>query len=244
MARIFLIILFFAINNAAFCQIPNLEEKTFPSRPNIKQFPSVYLAVDTNPIVSYDGAIDEDLSDLMVPIPMRDRVFNRTGIQCVWASTEALGRYAEEPKIINLTDDPDCKSYAGPASYSRKMKERGVKYRMTYDVNDRSLIVKSVVQERRGCMFCVPGHAMVLVHYDEKKGIVKYFNNSDRSLAIRTWTMAEFNKRFEGWVTVIYADNDIITQKYAPKIPKLPIIDRNNQQGIYDKEYILQPAKN
>ena len=95
MARIFLIILFFAINNAAFCQIPNLEEKTFPSRPNIKQFPSVYLAVDTNPIVSYDGAIDEDLSDLMVPIPMRDRVFNRTGIQCVWASTEALGRYAE-----------------------------------------------------------------------------------------------------------------------------------------------------
>ena len=56
--------------------------------------------------------------------------------------------------------------------------------------------------------------------------------------------MAEFNKRFEGWVTVIYADNDIITQKYAPKIPKLPIIDRNNQQGIYDKEYILQPAKN
>ena len=246
MARFLFLLLFFAMNLASQAQQlpPSLEEKTFPQRPNIKQFPSVYLAVDTNPIVAYEGSIDEDLSDLMVPIPMKDRVFNRTGIQCVWASTEAIGRYAEEPKLINLTDDPDCKSYAGLSSYSRKMRERGVKYKMTNDTQDRSLIIKTVVQERRGCMFCVPGHAMVLVHYDEKKGIVKYFNNSDRSLAIRTWTMAEFNRRFEGWVAAIYADNDIIPLKYAPKIPLLPIIDRNNQQGIYDKEYILQPAKN
>jgi hypothetical protein len=56
--------------------------------------------------------------------------------------------------------------------------------------------------------------------------------------------MAEFNKRFEGWVSVIYADNDIVPQKYSPQIPQLPIIDRNSQQGIYDKEYILQPSKN
>jgi len=246
MARFFCLMLFFATNFMVLAENPPIpfEERTFPQKPSIKQFPSVYLAVDTNPIVAYDGAIDEDLSDLMVPIPMRDRVFNRTGIQCVWASTEALGRYAEEPKLINLTDDPECKSYAGPASYSRKMKERGVKYQMTYDTSERNLIKKSVVQERRGCMFCVPGHAMVMVHYDEKKGIVKYFNNSDRSLAIRTWTMAEFNKRFEGWVSVIYADNDIIPQKYSPQIPQLPIIDRNGQQGIYDKEYILQPSKN
>jgi hypothetical protein len=219
-------------------------EINFPQKPSIRQFPSVYLAVDTNPTVAYDGFVDEDLSELMVPIPMRDRVFNRTGIQCVWASTEALGRYAEEPKLINLTDDPECKSFANEYSFSRKMKERGVKYKTTTNPKDRSLIIKSVVQDRRGCMFCVPNHAMVLVHYDEKKGIVKYFNNSDRSLAIRTWTMAEFNKRFEGWVSAIYADNDIIPFKYAPQIPNLVIIDRNSQQGIYDKEYILQPAKN
>jgi hypothetical protein len=243
MGKNFLFLILFFTNMSAFAQMPPFPLNLYPN-PNNKQFPNVYLAVDTNPIVAYEGQIDEDLSDLMVQIPMRDRVFNRTGIQCVWASTEALGRYAEEPKLINLTDDPECKSYAGPASYSRKMRERNIKYIMTNDINDRTLIIRSVVKERRGCMFCVPGHAMVMVHYDEKKGIVKYFNNSDRSLAIRTWTMAEFNKRFEGWVAVIYADNDIITQKYAPKIPTLPIIDRNNQQGIYDKEYILQPAKN
>lgn len=242
MARLLFIFAFFICNFQAFSQ--PLPELTFPEKPNIRQFPSVYLAVDTNPIVAYDGIIDEDLSDIMVPIPMRDRVFNRTGIQCVWASTEALGRYAEEPKLINLTDDPECKSYANISNFSRKMKERSVKYKVTNNVNDRTLIIKSVVQDRRGCMFCVQNHAMVLVHYDEKKGIVKYFNNSDRSLAIRTWTMAEFNKRFVGWVSTIYADNDIISLKYAPNIPLLAIIDRNSTQGIYDKEYILQPAKN
>ena len=243
MTKFLCIIIFFTININIFSQTVHFSPK-ISDFPTNKQFPNVYLATDTNPIVAYEGEIDEDLSDLMVPIPKKDRVFNRTGIQCVWASTEALGRYAEESKIINLTDDPECKSYAGPASYSRKMRERNVAYQQTYDTKDRSLIIKTVVKERRGCMFCVPGHAMVLVHYDEEKKIVKYFNNSDRSLAIRTWTMSEFNKRFEGWVAAIYADLDIIPQKYSPNIPSLPIVDRNGNQGIYDKEYILQPAKN
>lgn len=214
-----------------------------PENPAARQYPNVYLAVDTNPIAAFDGSVDDDLSDVMVPIPMKDRVFNKTGIQCVWASTEALGRYAEEPKLINLTDDPECKSYAGPSSLARKLKERGVKFDQTTSTNDRSLIIKSVVKDRRGCLFSVPGHAMVLVHYDEEKGIVKYFNNSDRSLAIRTWTMAEFNRRWDGWIAVIYADNDIISQKYSPKLKQLPIIDRNTAQGAYDQDYILQPLK-
>jgi len=208
-----------------------------------RQYPNVYLAADTNPIASFEGAVDEDLSDVMVPIPMKDRVYNRTGIQCVWASTEALGRYAEEPKLINLTDDPECKSYANVYSFQRKMRERGVKYETTTDPRDRSLIIKAVVKERRGVLFCIPGHAMVLVHYDEAKGIVKYINNSDRTLAVRTWTMAEFNRRFDGWVSAIYADNDIIPLKYAPKIPSFPIVDRNRPQGAYDKDYIIQPQK-
>ena len=208
-----------------------------------RQYPNVYLAVDTNPIVTFEGEVDDDLLNVMVPVPMRDRVFNKTGIQCVWASTELLGRYAEEPKLINLTNDSDCKSYATPSSFHRKMKQIGVRCETTTDPKDRSLIIKGVVKERRGAIFCVPGHAMVMVHYDEEKGIVKYINNSDRTLAIRTWTMSEFNKRFDGWVSIIYADHDIIQQKYAPKIPNLPVIDRNRSQGDYDKNYILQPQK-
>jgi len=196
-----------------------------------------------NPVAEYEGEADEDLTDVMVPIPMKDRVFNKTGIQCVWCSLETCGRYAEEPKLINMTDLADCKSYASPSSAATKLKQLRVRYEQTTSRSDRSLIIKSVVQERRGCLFAVPGHAMTLVHYDEQKGIVKYINNSDSSLKIRTWTMEEFNRRWDGWICVVYADNDIVPQKYRPIVPEIPIVDRNGPQGVYPKDYILQPSK-
>lgn len=234
---------FFAFFAAVATVLPAIAQAPSVDDIRNRQYPNVYLAADTNPIAAIEGAVDEDLADVMVPVPIKDRVFNKTGIQCVWASTELLGRYAEEPKLIGLTNDSECKSYANTYSFSRKMKQLNVKFETTTDPRDRSLIIKSVVKERRGCLFCIPGHAMVLVHYDEKKGIVKYINNSDRSLAIRTWTMAEFNRHFDGWVSAVYADNDIVPLKYTPKIPDLPIIDRGQEKQAYDKEYILQPLK-
>lgn len=195
---------------------------------------------DINPVASYEGYVDEDLSNVMVPIPMKDRVYNKTGIQCVWASTECLGRYAEEPKLINMTNDSECQGYASPNSLFNKLKKMNVKFEQTTSRSDRSLIIKAVVKERRGCLFAVPGHAMVLVHYDEEKGIVKYINNSDRSLKIRTWTIKEFNQRWDGWICVIYGDKDIVPKKYTKSYP-IPIIDRNEKQGNYERGYILQP---
>ena len=206
------------------------------------QYPNPSLPIQINPVAFYEGEEDEDLSNVMVPIPMKDRVYNKTGIQCVWCSLETCGRYAEEKKLIGLTDQADCKSYASPSSAATKLKKLNVKYEQTTSKSDRSLIIKSVVEEKRGCLFAVPGHAMTLVHYDEKKGIVKYINNSDKTLKIRTWTMEEFNKRWDGWICVIYADNDIIPQKNSPKVDS-KIIDRNGPQGSYDKDYILQPMR-
>jgi hypothetical protein len=193
-----------------------------------------------NPVASYEGVADENLSDVMVPIPTKDRVYNKTGIQCVWASVECLGRYAEEPKLINLTDDAECKGYSSPYSLSNKLKKIKVKFEQTTSRSDKSLILRSVVRERRGCLFGVPGHAMVLVHYDEEKAIVKYINNSDRSLKVRTWTLKEFEQRWDGWICTVYADNDVIPKKYT-KIYPIPIIDKIMSQGNYDKNYILQP---
>lgn len=178
--------------------------------------------------------------ELMVPIPVEDRVFNKTGIQCVWASIECLGRYADEPKLIGLTERPECKSYASPSSLASKLKSLNVKFEQTTSKSDRSLIIKSVVKDRRGCLFAIPGHAMTLVHYDEKDGIVKYINNSDKSLKVRTWSMIEFNQRWDGWICVVYADNDQVYKKYTHSCP-VPIFDRNGPQGSYDKSYILAP---
>ena len=205
-------------------------------------YPIPGVTVQVNPVAEYEGEEDEDLTNVMVPIPMEDRVFNRTGIQCVWCSLETCGRYAEESKLINLTDLADCKSYSSPGNVAFKMKQLKVKYEQTTSKMDRSLIIKSVVNERRGCLFAIPGHAMTLVHYDEQKGIVKYINNSDRTLKIRTWTMEEFNRRWDGWVCVVYADNDIVPQKYVTTT-EIPIVDRNGSQGIYSKDYVLLPKK-
>lgn len=206
------------------------------------QYPNPGIQVQ-NPVAEYEGEADEDLANVMVPIPMKDRVFNKTGIQCVWCSLETCGRYAEEPKLIDMTKLDDCKSYSSPNRTAAKLNQLRVKYKQTMDKSNRSLIIKSVVNERRGCLFSVPGHAMTMVHYDEQKGIVKYINNSDRSLKIRIWTMDEFNRRWDGWVCVVYADNDIVPQKYQPTITDVPIIDRNGPQGVYKKDYILQPSK-
>jgi hypothetical protein len=213
------------------------------SEQNTKQYPDPNKEPFINPVKSYEGVVDEDLSGVMVPIQVKDRVYNKTGVQCVWSTIETLGKFAEESKLKNLTESPDCKSFANPNSTSKKLNQIKVKFYQTNNKNDRSLIVKSVVNERRGCLFAVPGHAMTLVHYDEKKQIVKYINNSDKDLKIRTWTMNEFNKYWDGWILVIYADKDIVPLKYNDFKINIPVIDRNNKQGEYLKEYIIQPKK-
>src|SRR4051812_15544159 len=55
---------------------------------------------------------DDELDGVQVPVPMKDRVFNATGTQCVWCSLELLGRWAEEPKLVGLTKQRDCQSYS------------------------------------------------------------------------------------------------------------------------------------
>lgn len=199
--------------------------------------PNPYDQILPNPVVNFEGAPDEDLENTQVPIPVKDRVPNRTGIQCVWSSIETLARYAKYEKLYDITMEKDYKSYAGPPSLRAMFKKYGVKYEMTVDKKDRSLLIKGCTIEKRGVAFDIPGHMMVLVHYDEKEGIVKYINNSDKDLKIRTWTMEEFNKRWAGWAVIIYAEDDIL----GKKIPDINIKDRNNSQGIYKKNYIFGP---
>lgn len=164
--------------------------------------------------VSPEGDVEDET--IHCPIPMKDRVKNYTGIQCVWSSIEALGRWAEEPKLINppLTSHRDCKSGAGPGSAAAKLRELGVKFEQTSgDRRAGIALIKKAMAEGRACLFDVPGHAMVLIHYDEEANVVKWFNNSDSSLKIQTMTIEKFMQRWDNWVLVIYADNDIIPQK-------------------------------
>lgn len=228
------LLVFFIIS---ICNIGYAENKDLVSFQT--QYPNPNCPYVLNPIANCEGKVD-DTNDVMVPIPMKDRVFNKTGIQCVWCSLETCGRYADEPKLIGLTDLKECKSYARPIDVEIKLKQLKVKFEQSISKSDRKLLIKSVVIEKRGCLFAIEGHAMTLVHYDEKKGIVKYINNSDASLQIRTWSMNEFNNRWTGWICVIYADKEIIKNNLQAT-QEIPIVDKNAPQKTYSKEYIVLP---
>jgi hypothetical protein len=199
------------------------------------------LEITANPVKEFEGVVDSNLYNTQVFIPMKDRVFNKTGIQCVWSSVETLARYAEIEKLYDITEKDEYKSYAGPKSLKAMLNKYDIKYEMTTSKNNRSLLIKGCVVEKRAVGFDIPGHVMVLVHYDEVNGIVKYINNSDPTLKIRTWTIEEFNKRWDGWVFLIYADNDIIPYKNGGRFD---VIDKNEYQSKYEKNYILSPIIN
>ena len=59
-------------------------------------------------------------------------------------------------------------------------------------------------------------------------------------MAVRTWSMEEFNRRWDGWAAIIYADEDIIPYKSGLNIP---IVDKNNPQGKYGPDYIIMPQR-
>lgn len=205
------------------------------------------LTTYTAPYISVISR-EEDLKSLQCPIPMECRVKNYTGIQCVWSSIEMLGRWAEEPKLTNppITSRADCKSYSSPSLASRRLDQLKVKFEQVPNNKERGrALIKKAMAEHRGCLWGVPGHAMVIIHYSEEQNKVCWVDNSDRTLRVQTTDMKGFERRWQGWILVIYADKDIIPEKMdeRPLVHKIPIIDRNNPQGNHPKDYIPIPKK-
>lgn len=191
---------------------------------------------------------DEEDPNIQCPIPMKDRVRNYTGTQCVFSSIEMLGRWAEEPKLTNppITSDPQCSSYSGPDHAARQLRRLGVKFEQTWQDKEAGLrLIRKAMSEGRGCLFDVPGHAMVLVHFDEVNNVVKWVDNSDYSLKIQTMSIRNFMNRWGGWVLVVYADNDIVPQKLGRNESfwrSLPIFNPANPTQQYDPNHLPKPS--
>jgi hypothetical protein len=198
-------------------------------------------------IPSYSSKVTEpDLESLQCPIPIKDRVKNYTGIQCVYSSIEMLGRWAEEPKLIDppITSRPDCKSYSSPKTAANRLEKLKVKYEQVWGDKKRGIeLIKKAMNEGRGCLWDVPGHAMVLVHYSESENKVCWVDNADRSLRVQQTTINKFKERWGSWVLVIYADNDIVRYKMKNYL-SFPIIDSNGKLINYPKDFIPYPSSN
>lgn len=226
---------------------PNLQipQQTIPPRPIAP--PGERLTTYTPMYTSSHGEVEP--LDIHCPIPMKDRVPNFTGIQCVWSSIEMLGRWAEEPKLTNppITSRSDCKSYSSPSLAAQRLNQLNVRFEQEYGNRDKGLaLIRKAMREGRGCLFGVPGHAMVLVHFDEQANEVKWVDNSDRTLKVQTMSMQRFLQRWDSWALVIYADRDIVPQKIAQvrnPLFQMQIQDRNNPQGQYPRDYIPLPRR-
>jgi hypothetical protein len=191
---------------------------------------------------------EKELEGVQCPIPMKDRVKNYTGIQCVFSSLECIGRWAEIQALIEppITSRSDCKRYSGPKDASEKLTRLKVKFINSYGDKKKGIeIIKQAMADGRGTLWGVPGHAMVLCHYDESAKVVKYINNSNHKLPVQTMTLDEFNRKWDSWVMVVYNEPDPFPAKARGiDLPNLiPIIDRNSPQGQYPKSYIPKPIK-
>jgi hypothetical protein len=169
---------------------------------------------------------DEPVETLHCPIPRSDRVKNFTGIQCVWSSIETLGRWAGEERLTTppLTSRAQCKSYSGPDKSATVMKSLGVRFSQTYGDKRKGVeMIKAAMEQGRGALFDVPGHAMVLVHFDEVGDRVCWIDNSDETLKVQKSTVAAFMKRWGSWVLVIYAEQDILQYKAYGRF--MPVVE-------------------
>jgi len=186
---------------------------------------------------------DADLDTLQCPIPREDRVRNYTGIQCVWSSIETLGRWAGEERLIRppLTSRQQCKSYSNPALSASVLKSLGVKFEQTWGDKNRGLdLIRRAMGEGRGALFDVPGHAMVIVHFDEEEDRVCWIDNSDNTLKAQTSTVDRFMKRWGSWVLVVYADEDVTP--YRAYRRHIPVVDMENPMFVPERNFVPLPT--
>jgi hypothetical protein len=215
-------------------------------------FLAANLCVPNNAPIQYEMAattvtITPTKNRIQCPIPLNDRVINRTGKQCVYAAIETLGRWANEPKLMSppLTSRPECQGVSNPYDVSDILNKLKVRYRQIYldQVAGRELLLKAM-KEGRGALFGVKGktegHAMVMVHYDENT--IMYIDNSDKNLRINSMSTEQFNANWDRWVVVIYADIDIIPYRVNENCRNLPVVSDYGLKTSLPSDYIPIPT--
>lgn len=152
---------------------------------------------------------ETDLVGVQVPIIKSNRIYNKTGIQCVWCTCESLSRHHGITRGFDFTDK--YKSYANPTNVANACRIRNIRVKQTTGNKEAGYrFLKEYVQDKKlGCGVGVNGtHMITCVHFDEKAGVVKVIDNmGPKALQVQTWTMSYFKSRFDGWSFVILPDN-------------------------------------
>lgn len=147
---------------------------------------------------------DHELIGLQVPIPKSLRIYNKSGSQCVWCTTQMLGAYHDVKGVAGLTDQ--YKHATGPREFNRVMTARHVKFKQVTG-RDLDFLEEWVTKKKMGCGIGVNNTHAILVCGFERGKQVKVIDNSEPTLKVQTWTWDKFMRNFTGWVFVILPDD-------------------------------------
>jgi hypothetical protein len=198
--------------------------------------------------VAYNLVHLDTKPNVQCPIPMSDRVKNRTGKQCVYASIETLGNWGEEPRLANLTSRPECQGLSDPYTTGHVLKRLGVNFRQSAADPEKGFqLIQEAMRDGRGVMFGVnregqdDGHVMVMLHCDQEK--VLYFDNSDPELKTQSMSLDEFYRVWDKWVLAIYPEQDPFPAKVAMQCGArvIPIRDYSGVLQDFPPDYIPMP---
>lgn len=150
----------------------------------------------------YDG---DKQNGIMAPLAQDNRALNTIG-QCVWSSLQNMGRQIGEPKLYQLTRDRRCQGGASPGDVHRVLTALGVKFEQAYgNRKDAYNLIKKGLSEGRPCIISYDrAHVINIVHYDEGANKVAVVNNHHDRFQTQYMSLAEFDRRFKGWVCIVY----------------------------------------
>lgn len=130
----------------------------------------------------------------------RDRVANRSGAQCVWASLETIGRHFGIAPLYDLT--AHYRGTSDPGEVSRVLGSRGVKYYGRSEGPQDYQGLQSALANDWPVAVGLGGiHMLLLVDMDASS--VKVIDNSDPRLGVQQWPLQRFRQRWDGWYVTI-----------------------------------------
>lgn len=141
-----------------------------------------------------------DTDGVQVPVPMKDRVPNGTGIQCVWSSISLCGRYQGISEAATLWHT--YKSYGSPWPTAQILADRGINFEWC-DAGYKNVdfLKKHLEAGRPIAVTWSSRHMLTLVHL--KDGYAKIIDNSDPSLSIKTYYEHDFMRMWDGWAIAL-----------------------------------------
>lgn len=163
------------------------------------------VKVVEKPVVSvvFSNSQDPYVFDPQADILKENRIFNKSGSQCVWCSLETAARHEGITELYDLTSKYTFAT--GDQFVNTVLTQRNINFKMQWEGTGKNtnIIETYLVKKCYPVAFGVPGHMLVLCHYDKEKQFVRVIDNVDRELRVQKWTMEQFMNRWTGWAVVV-----------------------------------------